>query len=105
MALAVIYIIPSVQKAWIYSEYGKSCDVLKFDVNFLVPEVKDQVLIKVVAASLNPVFFKRMLEFCKDFGSPKPVIPLISAGKLVLVLGGADGVGTLAIQVLLSLYI
>ncbi|KAL5582562.1 hypothetical protein UlMin_015004 [Ulmus minor] len=47
--------VPSVNKAWIYSEYGKSADVLKLDSNVKVPQVKeDQVLIKVVAAGLNP---------------------------------------------------
>ena len=66
--------IPSVNKAWIYSEYGKSADVLKFDSNFPVPEVKeDQVLIKVVAAALNPIDFKRMFGLFKVIDSPPPV--------------------------------
>ena len=70
--------IPSVQKAWIYPEYGKSSDVLKFDANFAVPEIKeDQVLIKVVAVSLNPIDFKRMLGLFKDRDAPRPVSPLI----------------------------
>ncbi|KAH7547118.1 hypothetical protein FEM48_Zijuj01G0273100 [Ziziphus jujuba var. spinosa] len=157
--------IPSVNKAWIYEEYGKSADVLKFEANFPVPQVKeDQVLIKVVAASLNPIDFKRMLGFFKNIDSPRPQsgqvqgwdevygdinekavdgpkqfgtlaeytaaedkvlalkpknlsfveaasLPLaietayegleraeLSAGKTILILGGAGGVGTLAIQ-------
>lgn len=66
--------IPSVNKAWIYQEYGKSADVLKFVENSPVPQVKeDQVLIKVVAASLNPIDFKRMLGFVKNIDSPLPV--------------------------------
>ena len=66
--------IPSVNKAWIYSEYGKTADVLKLDSNFPVPQVKeDQVLIKVVAAALNPIDFKRALGFIKDIDSPPPV--------------------------------
>ena len=66
--------IPSVNKAWIYSEYGKTADVLKFDSNFPVPEVKeDQVLIKVVAAALNPIDFKRALGLFKAIDSPPPV--------------------------------
>lgn len=53
--------IPTVNKAWIYSDYGKSSDILKFDPNVPVPEIReDQVLIKVVAASLNPIDYKRM---------------------------------------------
>ncbi|KAF3444663.1 hypothetical protein FNV43_RR14356 [Rhamnella rubrinervis] len=66
--------VPSVQKAWIYSEYGKSGDVLKYEESFPVPELKeDQVLIKVVAASLNPLDFKRMAGVLKHFDTPRPV--------------------------------
>jgi 2-methylene-furan-3-one reductase len=66
--------IPSQNKAWVYSEYGKAVDVLKLDPNVPVPEVKeDQVLIKVVAAALNPVDSKRMQGFSKDIDSPLPV--------------------------------
>lgn len=74
MAAAPSESIPSVNKAWVYSEYGKTSDVLKFDPSVAVPEVKeDQVLIKVVAASLNPVDFKRALGYFKDTDSPLPV--------------------------------
>ncbi|KAH7532511.1 hypothetical protein FEM48_Zijuj04G0028000 [Ziziphus jujuba var. spinosa] len=66
--------IPSVHKAWVYQEYGKSSDVLKFDENFPVPQVKeDQVLVKVVAASINPIDYKRMLGLVKNIDSPRPV--------------------------------
>ncbi|KAH7532513.1 hypothetical protein FEM48_Zijuj04G0028200 [Ziziphus jujuba var. spinosa] len=119
-----------------YQEYGKSSDVLKVDENFPVPQVKeDQVLVKVVAASLNPIDYKRMLglDGLKQFGTlaeytvardgvlalkPENLsfveaasLPLaietayegfegakFSAGKTVLILGGAAGVGTLTIQ-------
>ncbi|KAM5581635.1 hypothetical protein ABKV19_010734 [Rosa sericea] len=47
MAAAPSDSIPSVYGAWVYSEYGKTADVLKFDPNVAVPEIKeDQVLIK-----------------------------------------------------------
>ena len=66
--------IPSHIKAWVYSEYGKSSDVLRFDPNVAIPQVKDdQVLIKVAAAALNPADFKRMAGHFKDSDSPLPV--------------------------------
>lgn len=65
--------VPSEMKAWVYGEYG-GVDVLKFDTSVSVPEVKeDQVLIKVVAAALNPVDGKRMLGKFKATDSPLPV--------------------------------
>jgi len=65
-------------KAWTYSEYGHSVDVLKFDPNVPIPEVKDdQVLIKVAAASLNPIDYKRMEGAFKASDSPLPVIHFI----------------------------
>ncbi|KAL4653480.1 hypothetical protein ACB092_01G306400 [Castanea dentata] len=58
--------IPSQNKAWLYYEYGNAVDVLKLDTNVPVLEVKDdQVLIKVVAAALNPIDSKRMLGHSK----------------------------------------
>ena len=74
MAAASSDSIPSVNGAWVYSDYGKTADVLKFDPSVAVPEIKeDQVLIKVVAASLNPVDFKRALGYFKATDSPLPV--------------------------------
>lgn len=65
--------IPSTMKAWSYSEYG-GVEVLKVDSNVAVPEIsEDQVLIKVVAAALNPVDSKRMLGKFKATDSPLPV--------------------------------
>lgn len=72
--------IPSEMKAWTYTDYG-SADVLKFESNVSVPEIReDQVLIKVVAAALNPVDFKRRLGKFKATDSPLPV----SLGTLFL---------------------
>lgn len=70
--------IPSDMKAWVYGEYG-GVDVLKFDSNVAVPDVKeDQVLVKVVAAALNPVDFKRRQGKFKATDSPLPVIHFLS---------------------------
>lgn len=56
-----------------YGEYG-NVDVLKFDSSVSVPPVKDdQVLVKVAAAALNPVDFKRRLGKFKATDSPLPV--------------------------------
>lgn len=65
--------VPSEMKAWVYGEYG-GVDVLKFDEKVSVPQVKeDQVLIKVVAAALNPVDAKRRQGKFKATDSPLPV--------------------------------
>lgn len=65
--------LPSEMRAWIYGEYG-GVDVLKLDSNVGVPEVKeDQVLVKVVAAALNPVDAKRRQGKFKATDSPLPV--------------------------------
>ena len=50
---------------------------LKLKSDVLMPEVNhDQVLIKVVAAALNPVDFKRMFGFLKYTDSLPPVCKL-----------------------------
>lgn len=80
--------IPSHQKAWIYSEYGRAVDVLKLDSNVPVPEVKeDQVLIKVVAAALNPVDSKRQLGYLKATDSPLPTVPGYDVAGVVVKVG------------------
>lgn len=70
--------VPSEMKAWVYGEYG-GVDVLKFDSNVAVPDVKeDQVLVKVFAAALNPVDGKRRQGKFKATDSPLPVIHSLS---------------------------
>ncbi|CAL0318736.1 unnamed protein product [Lupinus luteus] len=80
--------IPTQIKAWTYSEYGKSSDVLKFDPAVPTPEVKDdQVLIKVAAASINPIDYKRLAGFFKDTDSPLPTAPGYDVAGVVVKVG------------------
>lgn len=75
-------------KAWTYSEYGHSVDVLKFDPNVPIPQVKDdQVLIKVAAASLNPIDYKRMEGGFKASDSPLPTAPGYDVSGVVVKVG------------------
>ncbi|KAH7532516.1 hypothetical protein FEM48_Zijuj04G0028500 [Ziziphus jujuba var. spinosa] len=80
--------IPSVNKAWVYSDYGKSSDVLKFDESFPVPEVKeDEVLIKVVAAALNPIDYKKIFGLFKEHNPPPPNVPGHDVAGVVVKVG------------------
>lgn len=59
---------------WVYDEYGE-LSVLRFDKELSVPHVEDdQVLVKVAAAALNPVDFKRFQGKFKKSDSPPPVL-------------------------------
>nr|GEU53321.1 putative reverse transcriptase domain, ribonuclease H-like domain, aspartic peptidase domain protein [Tanacetum cinerariifolium] len=65
-------------KAWKYDEYG-GIDVLKLSTDVPVPSINnDQVLVKVVAAALNPIDSKRRLGFLKATDSPFPIRQLKS---------------------------
>ncbi|XP_074295985.1 2-methylene-furan-3-one reductase [Silene latifolia] len=79
--------IPKEMKAWVYQEYG-SVDVLKLEDNVTVPDLKpDQVLVKVVAAALNPVDFKRRLGKFKASDSPLPTVPGYDVAGVVVKVG------------------
>ncbi|KAL2559754.1 Quinone oxidoreductase-like protein [Forsythia ovata] len=79
--------IPSKMKAWIYNEYG-GVEVLKFESDVAVPEVKDdQVLIKVAAAALNPVDFKRRLGIFNTIVSSPPTVPGYDVAGVVVKVG------------------
>ncbi|TKY69254.1 2-methylene-furan-3-one reductase [Spatholobus suberectus] len=80
--------IPSHIKAWVYSQYGDIEEVLKFDANVPTPHFKeDQVLIKVVAAAINPVDYKRALGHFMDSDSPLPTAPGYDVAGVVVRVG------------------
>ncbi|XP_058180370.1 2-methylene-furan-3-one reductase-like [Rhododendron vialii] len=81
--------IPSHMKAWMYYDYGSFTDVLKFETKTSVPQVikDDQVLVKVVAAALNPVDTARMMGFFKATDSPLPTIPGFDVAGVVVKVG------------------
>ncbi|CAD6244950.1 unnamed protein product [Miscanthus lutarioriparius] len=65
--------VPGVMKAWVYHAYGDA-GVLKLDEAAAVPALaEDQVLVKVVAAALNPVDAKRRAGKFQATDSPLPV--------------------------------
>ncbi|KAL1819496.1 hypothetical protein ACET3Z_014365 [Daucus carota] len=75
-------------KAWVYSEYGVSGEVLKYKSEYTVPEINDnQVLVKVQAAALNPVDYKRMLGFFKGIDSALPHVPGYDVAGVVVEVG------------------
>ncbi|KAK8941617.1 Quinone oxidoreductase-like protein [Platanthera guangdongensis] len=50
--------VPLKMKAWVYEDFG-NVNVSRLDEKVYVPEIMDdQVLIKVIAAALNPVDYK-----------------------------------------------
>ena len=70
---AVATEVPGVMKAWVYHAYGDA-GVLKLDEAAAVPALaEDQVLVKVVAAALNPVDAKRRAGKFQATDSPLPV--------------------------------
>ncbi|KAI5341163.1 PREDICTED: 2-methylene-furan-3-one reductase [Prunus dulcis] len=79
---------PSVNKAWIYREHGETAHVLKFETNVAVPQIKeDQVLIKVVAAALNPIDAKRILGLFRATDTALPTVPGFDVAGVVVKLG------------------
>ncbi|WOG87183.1 hypothetical protein DCAR_0206406 [Daucus carota subsp. sativus] len=75
-------------KAWVYTEYGPSGSVLKLETDYSVPEISDeQVLLKVEAAALNPVDYKRMLGYFKGIDSALPHVPGYDVAGVVVKVG------------------
>ncbi|XP_020593403.1 2-methylene-furan-3-one reductase-like [Phalaenopsis equestris] len=79
--------IPLKMKAWVYEEYG-DVNVLRLDEGLSVPEIKeDQVLVKVLAAGINPVDFKRRQGKFKATDSPLPTVPGYDVAGVVIKVG------------------
>ncbi|MQM12997.1 hypothetical protein Taro_045916 [Colocasia esculenta] len=79
--------IPAKMKAWVYGDYG-DVGVLGLDEAVAVPEVgNDQVLVKVVAAGVNPVDFKRRQGKFKATDSPLPTVPGYDVAGIVVKVG------------------
>ncbi|KAJ1704508.1 hypothetical protein LUZ63_004287 [Rhynchospora breviuscula] len=79
--------IPAQMKAWVYDDYG-DVSVLRFDGSVAVPDIKeDQVLVKVSAAALNPVDFKRRFGKFKATDSPLPTVPGYDVAGTVVKVG------------------
>ncbi|XP_020981564.2 2-methylene-furan-3-one reductase-like [Arachis duranensis] len=83
--------MPSHMKAWAYTEHGKITTVLKLNPNFPVPEPKsNQVLIKVVAAAINPVDYAKIegRKVYEDAGHvPFPIVPGYDVAGVVVKVG------------------
>ncbi|OMO69716.1 Alcohol dehydrogenase superfamily, zinc-type [Corchorus olitorius] len=80
--------VPSAMKAWIYEQHGKPADVLKLKSEVALPQLKeDQVLVKVVAAGLNPVDNKRMLGIFIHAECPFPTVPGYDVAGVVVKVG------------------
>uniref|UniRef100_A0A9I9DP57 Enoyl reductase (ER) domain-containing protein n=1 Tax=Cucumis melo TaxID=3656 RepID=A0A9I9DP57_CUCME len=80
--------IPTHMKAWVYHDFGNTPDVLKLDFNYPVPQINEnQLLIKVVAASLNPIDYKRIHGALKAFNYFPPSIPGYDVAGVVVKVG------------------
>ncbi|CAO2188794.1 unnamed protein product [Urochloa humidicola] len=85
---AVATEVPGTMKAWAYDAYGDA-NVLKLDEAAPVPPVgEDQVLVKVVAAALNPVDAKRRAGKFHATDSPLPTVPGYDMAGVVVKVGG-----------------
>ncbi|OMP11585.1 Alcohol dehydrogenase superfamily, zinc-type [Corchorus capsularis] len=70
------------------SQHGKPADVLKLKSDVAVPQLKeDQVLVKVVAAGLNPIDNKRMLGIFVHVECPFLTVPGYDLAGVVVKLG------------------
>ncbi|KAF8011434.1 hypothetical protein BT93_J1907 [Corymbia citriodora subsp. variegata] len=80
--------IPTKAKAWAYREHGDVTDVLRLDPEHEVPEVQEgQVLVKVVAAALNPIDNMRVNGIFQLPGFTLPAVPGYDLAGIVVKVG------------------
>ncbi|KAF7846686.1 hypothetical protein BT93_L3914 [Corymbia citriodora subsp. variegata] len=109
--MAANFVIPAKMKAWVYREHGNAADVLGLDPELELPEVQEgQVLVKVLAAALNPIDTHRVTGVFQLPGFSLPAVPGYDLAGIVVkvdrkvkelkvgdeVFGIADEHGTLA---------
>ncbi|KAG6552442.1 hypothetical protein Mapa_006003 [Marchantia paleacea] len=83
---SVLMDIPKTQQAWVYNAYGEK-EVMSMG-EVVVPELNpDQVLIKVYAAALNPVDFKRRGGKFQATDSDLPTVPGYDCSGIVVKVG------------------
>lgn len=76
----------ALQKAWFYNAYG-AVDVLQFG-DLPVPAIAtDEVLVKVLAAALNPVDYKRRQGLLKNVDPGFPIVPGFDVAGIVVKVG------------------
>ncbi|CAL4998364.1 unnamed protein product [Urochloa decumbens] len=87
-ATAAAMEVPATMKAWAHDAYGDA-SVLKLVEAAAVPAVgEDQVLVRVVAAALNPVDAKRRAGKFQATDSPLPTVPGYDVAGVVVKVGG-----------------
>ncbi|OWM71547.1 hypothetical protein CDL15_Pgr005734 [Punica granatum] len=75
-------------KGWLYTGYGDFKEVLELETELGIPIIsEDQVLVKVVAAALNPIDAKRMDGFLGKNDSPLPIVPGYDVAGVVVEVG------------------
>eukprot|EP00250_Pteridium_aquilinum_P005341 c15451_g1_i1 orf=164-1138(+) len=78
---------PMTMRAWHYKQYGPLDEVLE-EGELPLPDVgADQVLVKVLAAALNPVDYKRRLGYFRHTDSELPHIPGYDLAGVVVKVG------------------
>ncbi|KAI4389086.1 hypothetical protein MLD38_001350 [Melastoma candidum] len=86
--MAATFQVPSKMKAWVYDRYGSVEEVLKLVTDFDVPSIgSDQVLVKVVAAALNPIDSMRITGTYKLPGTSPPGAPGYDLAGVVVKVG------------------